>query len=136
MSIVVLVAGCAPEPTTPADTDLSGIWTANAHLYSLSDFRMQMEQEPKGIVSGQWFAKGDGGRGGCPVATPCDASGDLIGRNTVSRVEVELLGAGRFEGVQAETDRLRGIFAVGSSYDTITFIRTAHLPALDVENGR
>src|SRR5215203_4534438 len=90
--VVALLCGvisCAPEPTTPADTSLAGTWTANAHLYSLSNFRMELIQEPKGIVSGMWFAKGDGGGGGCLPATPCDASGNLIGRNTVAQVELD-----------------------------------------------
>ena len=85
--------------------------------------RMEVVQEPRGIVSGTWFAHGDGGRGGCAAATPCDTSGSLIGRNTVSQVQIELLGAGRFEGAQVETDKLRGIFAAGESFDTITFKR-------------
>ncbi len=127
MRIAALVCGvvaCAPEPTTPADTNLAGTWVANAHLYTLSNFRMQIIQEPKGIVSGMWFAKGDGGGGGCPSLTPCDAFGNLIGRNTIAQVELELLGAGRFEGVLVEDNRLRGIFSVQESYDTITFVRT------------
>jgi len=124
------IISCAPEPNTPADTNLAGTWVANAHLYSLSNFRLEMIQEPKGIVSGKWFAKGDGGGGGCPEATPCNAFGNLIGRNTVSQVELELLGAGRFEGVLLESDRLRGIFAVGTAYDTITFSRFSNLVSL------
>lgn len=117
------MTACAPEPTTPADT-LGGVWTANAHLYTLSNFRLEILQEPNGIVSGKWFAKGDGGGGGCPVATPCNATGDLIGRNTVAQVEFELKGAGKFEGALLERNKLRGLFAVGTSYDTITFNRT------------
>jgi hypothetical protein len=128
--LLMTVAACAPEPTTPADTSLAGVWTANAHLYSLSNFRLEMIQEPKGIVSGKWFARGDGGRAGCPAATPCDASGDLIGRNTVSQVELELIGAGSFEGAQVETNRLRGVFVVVDSYDTITFVRSGNSAAV------
>jgi hypothetical protein len=120
-ALVCATSACAPEPTTPADTSLAGTWTANANLYTLSNFKMVMIQEPQGIVSGTWSARGTGGGGGCPVATPCDATGNLIGRNTVALVEIELLGAGKFEGVLIEPDRLRGIFSVGEAYDTITF---------------
>ncbi len=130
---VVAVAGitaCAPEPTTPADSDLAGVWKANAFLYTLSDFRMDIVQEPRGIVSGSWSAKGAGGGGGCPVATPCNAFGELIGRNTVAQVEVELLKAGKFEGALVGPDRMRGIFAVGESYDTITFVRVPRVTLL------
>lgn len=121
----VAVLGCAPEPTAPASTDLAGTWEANAHLYSLSNFRLEMIQEPQGIVSGMWYADGDGGGGGCPEGVPCKAFGHLIGRNTVSQIEIELLGAGKFEGVLRQSDTMRGIFAVNLSYDTITFVRTS-----------
>ncbi len=117
------LAACAPEPTTPADTNLAGTWRSNAHVLTLSNMRMEVVQEPKGIVSGQWFARGDGGGGGCPVATPCDALGSLIGLNTVAQVEIDLVGAGRFEGALVESNKLRGTFAVGESFDTVTFIR-------------
>ena len=112
---------CAPEPTTPAKTSLSGVWKSDAHLFALSQFKLTLTQEAQGIVSGGWAAKSDGGSGGCQ--TPCDAYGFLIGRNMVSQVELELLGAGKFEGTLVEPNRLRGIFAVGSGYDTITFVK-------------
>ena len=34
-----------------------------------------------------------------------------------------MIGAGKFEGVLVEPTRLRGIFLVGESFDTITFVR-------------
>ena len=89
---------------------------------------MQIVQEPKGIVSGKWFATSVGGGGGCTPTNPppCSISGDLIGRNTVSQVEIDLIPAGKFEGQFEENSRLRGIFAVGDGYDTITFNRSAN----------
>lgn len=82
---------------------------------------MTVVQEPQGIVSGKWTAKRDAGACGQPVA--CDVTGDLIGRNTVSQVEIQILGAGRFEGGLVELNRMRGIFAVQDGYDTLTFVR-------------
>lgn len=123
IACAVFVAACAPEPTTPASTDLSGVWTSAAHLFALSEFKMTLTQESGGIVSGGWSAKGDGGGGGCLPEVPCDAFGLLIGRNTVSQVALELLGAGKFEGALVEANRLRGVFVVGTGYDTITFVR-------------
>lgn len=115
---------CGPEPTTPAKTDLGGTWTSNAHIFTLSDIRMNLIQEPRGLVSGGWSAKGDGGGGGCLPAIPCNASGHIVGRNTVAMVEIELLGAGKFEGALVEANRLRGILAISEGYDTLTFVRT------------
>ena len=123
--ISLLAAACAPEPTTPATTDLSGKWAANAHLYTLADIRLNMVQEARGIVSGGWTAKVDGGGGGCKPLVPCDAFGNLIGRNTIAKVEIELLGAGKFEGALVEPGRLRGVLIVEASFDTITFVRAA-----------
>lgn len=134
--LFLLCLGCAPEPTTPADTDLGGVWTATAHLYSLSNFRLEILQEPQGIVSGKWFALQDGDGGGCPVGTLCDASGDIIGRNTVAQVEIHLVGAGRFEGALVEPNQLRGIYAVNESYDVIVFNRTSTTVSTDRKVNR
>jgi hypothetical protein len=123
--MALLLVTCAPEPTTPSSADLGGVWTANAHLFALSQFKMSLTQEADGIVSGGWSAKGDGGGGGCLPGIPCDAFGNLIGRNMVSGVGLELLGAGKFEGTLVEPSKLRGVFVVGFGYDTITFVRTA-----------
>lgn len=123
--LVTVLIACAPEPTSPSSADLSGIWTSNAHLFALSQFKMTLTQESDGIVSGGWSAKGDGGGGGCFPGIPCDAFGNLIGRNTASGVALELLGAGKFEGSLVEPAKLRGVFAVSFGYDTITFVRTA-----------
>jgi hypothetical protein len=122
--LLLAAAGCAPEPTSPSDKSIGGEWTSDAHLYTLSNFRMEIVQEPGGIVSGKWFARGDGGVGGCLPGIPCNATGDLIGTNTVAQVEIDLLGAGKFEGALVQPTRLRGIFVVGQSYDTITFVRS------------
>jgi hypothetical protein len=92
-------------------------------MFTLSEFRMVLVQEPKGIVSGNWFAKGTGDGGGCPPATPCNASGTVIGFNSIAQIEIELIGAGKFEGGLVEQNRLRGVFAVETAYDTITFVR-------------
>ena len=120
--LTIIITACAPEPNTPADSSLQGTWTSSASLFTFSGMRMNLVQEPQGIVSGTWLAKTSGGT--CASPTPCDAVGEVIGRNTVSQVEMQLLGAGRFEGVLLEANRLRGIFAVGEAFDTITFVRT------------
>ena len=125
MVLLMITAGCAPEPSAPATSSLQGAWTANAHLFSFSQFKLMLVQEPNGIVSGGWSARGDGGAGGCAVGVPCDASGNIIGVNTVSKVNLEILGAGSFEGVLMEPTRLRGTFTAPAGFDTITFIRAA-----------
>ncbi|HVD61829.1 MAG TPA: hypothetical protein VNC11_13230 [Gemmatimonadaceae bacterium] len=124
--MIVLGGACAPEPTeVDTSVDLSGVWTSNAHLFFLSQISMKLVQEQKGVVSGTWTAKGDGGTGGCPPNTPCDASGTVIGLNTVSKSDIELLGAATFEGVLVEPGKLRGALIHPIGYDTITFIRTS-----------
>ena len=124
LAAVIALGACAPEPTTPSSESLAGTWTSGAHLFALSSFRMELVQEPQGIVSGSWSAKRDPGGAACPEITPCDNSGPVIGLNTVAQVEIDLTGAGRFEGALLEHNRLRGIFALGEAFDTITFIRS------------
>jgi len=123
IAAILVLAACAPEPTTPSSESLAGTWTSGAHLFALSSLRMQLVQEPQGVVSGSWSAKRDAGSPGCPEATPCANSGSVIGLNTVAQVEIDLTGAGRFEGALLERNRLRGIFALGEAFDTITFVR-------------
>lgn len=125
----ILAASCAPEPTTPATTSLAGAWTSTAHVLALSNFRLTVVQEGKGIVSGGWTANGDGGTGGCIAKTPCNASGNLIGQNLVSQVIIDLLITGQltaaqFQGALVEPGKLRGILVIGTASDTITFSKT------------
>ena len=113
--MAALLSACAPEPTTPADTDIAGVWKSNSRVFDLSQIEMTLIQEPRGIVSGGWKAK--------RCASLCDASGLLIGRNMVSQIELELVGTAKFEGQLMEPNRLRGTLLVGIQYDTITFMK-------------
>ncbi|HEY8164186.1 MAG TPA: hypothetical protein VIF83_01410 [Gemmatimonadaceae bacterium] len=123
-----MLIGCGPEPTEPAKTSLAGTWTSSANLFGLSNMRMTIVQEPQGIVSGGWTATGIGPAGRCPVdGVACAAFGDLIGRNLVSHIQIELVGAGEFEGNLSQPQTLRGVLIIQSgSYDTITFVRTGN----------
>ena len=116
MAAAALLSACAPEPTTPADTNIAGVWKSNAHVFDLSQIELTLIQEPRGIVSGGWSAKRDGCSNLC-------ASGTLIGRNTVSQIELHLVGTAQFEGQLIEPNRLRGSLLVGIRYDTITFVK-------------
>ncbi|HEX6576700.1 MAG TPA: hypothetical protein VF042_17150 [Gemmatimonadaceae bacterium] len=113
--LIAPLAACGPEPTDPAKTSLAGTWTSKSRVFTLNSINMMIVQEPNGIVSGTWTAKDVDGLG---------ANGNLIGRNTVSQVEIEVVGAGRFEGGLVEANRMRGIFAIQDSYDTVTFVRS------------
>jgi hypothetical protein len=124
--IVFVVMACAAEPTTAADTSLAGVWQSTDSLFGLSRIKMTMIQESQGIVSGSWTARAEGGVGGCQPAVPCNASGNLIGLNTVSKADIQLLGAANFEGVLIAPTRLRGALILGNNYDTISFNRTSN----------
>lgn len=115
---------CAPEPTTPATTDLAGSWTSTARIATLSGFTLSLIQEPKGIVSGGWTAKGETGEPGCVPNVPCTKTGRVIGRSTVAQLELLLITGGRFDGVFIEPKTLRGMFNTSGGADTITFVRT------------
>jgi hypothetical protein len=115
---LLLFSACGPEPTEPAKTSLAGTWSSNANLFGLSNMRMTMVQEPKGIVSGGWTAT--------RMGVACAAFGDVIGRNLVAHVQIELVGAGQFEGNLVKPETLRGVFVVQTGSDTITFVRTGN----------
>ena len=123
---VFATSGCAPEPTSTATTNLTGVWTSKDSLFGLSKIRMSLVQEQKGIISGTWSARGAGGAAGCKPSIPCDAAGNLIGLSTASKVNIELLGAAAFEGVLMEPTELRGAIVFGPSYEIITFNRISN----------
>jgi hypothetical protein len=128
---LLIACACAEDPTTPSNVSLIGSWSsASVNLFTLSDIRMELNQQDTGIVKGKWFAKGTGGNGGCPVGTPCDGDGFVVGRSTISRVEIELLGAGKFDGRLVDDQTLRGTFALGDRYDTVTFTRKSLTPQI------
>ncbi len=118
---VLCVISCGPEPTEPADTNLGGTWDSNISMFALEDITLNLVQEAQGVVSGGWTARRPSVN--CPPPTPCVASGNVIGRNSVAWIELQLIGGPRFEGGLVEANRMRGILAVLSSYDTITFVR-------------
>ncbi len=122
----VLLWACGPEPTEPANTSLAGTWSSTATFFGLSDIRMTIVQEPKGIVSGGWTAVATGPSGECAVGVSCAAFGNLIGLNLVAHVEIELLWAGKFEGNLIAPQKLRGVFIVQTGQDTITFVKTGN----------
>ena len=131
IALVVLIAcACAEEPSAPSNVSLIGSWSSPAvNLYGLSNIRMDLNQQDTGIVRGKWSAKGTGGNGGCAVATPCDASGFVVGRTTVSHVEIELLGAGKFEGRLVDSSTLEGVFELNSDIQPMILKRTSLTPA-------
>jgi hypothetical protein len=128
--VVVIACACAEEPSSPSSVSLIGSWSSPAvNLYTLSNIRMELNQQDTGIVRGKWTASGTGGNGGCAVATPCNASGSVVGRSTVSHVEIELLGAGKFEGRLVDSSTLEGVFELGSDIKPMIFNRTSLTPA-------
>jgi hypothetical protein len=112
--ILALAAACGPEPTTPSDKSLAGTWNSANHVFTVAGIRMQIVQEPRGIVSGQWSIRADDGT---------QSSGSIIGRNTVAQVEIQLLGLGVFEGALIDTNSMRGVFAIGEHFENISFVR-------------
>ena len=132
LSISLIIAcACAEEPNTPSNVSLIGSWRGpETTIFTLSNFRMELNEQDTGIVRGKWFAHSTGGGAGCPAATPCDGFGFIVGRTTVSGVEIELLGAGRFDGRLVDGNTLRGAFEVGGNFETMTFQRTSVTPSV------
>lgn len=125
MTLIAVVTGCADEPTTPSNTNIAGTWTANARLFSLTDFRISMTQAQLGLMNGTYTVRRLPPAAGCIVNVPCVKTGELVGRNTIAQVELELIGVGRFEGALVDQGKLRGILLVGTEFDTITFVRAS-----------
>ncbi|HEU4749373.1 MAG TPA: hypothetical protein VFS56_12830 [Gemmatimonadaceae bacterium] len=92
------IFACGPELTEPADTDVSGTWTASGPAAGLTNVTVDLTQTPDGAITGTYTATGSEGPQFCPPAPPCTVSGTLAGANTVLHVYFELEDAGKFTG--------------------------------------
>lgn len=102
------MSACAAEPTDPAKTDLTGTWQSfDVDLY-IRNIRMVLHQPSPGVIVGKWRADGRTDNA-CVPGVVCADSSIVTGRNEVSQVVLELLGAGVFVGELATADTLKGI---------------------------
>lgn len=107
VALLTLIA-CAPEPTDPAKTDLTGVWQSFDEDLYIRNIQLTLEQPSPGIVTGKWRAEGRTDNA-CVPLKPCADSSIVTGRNEVAQVVLELLGAGTFVGELATQDTLKGI---------------------------
>lgn len=120
--LVAFAAACAAEPTDPAKSDLTGVWRSfDPDLY-IRNIVMTLQQPSPGIVTGKWRADGRTDNY-CVPGLPCGDSSIVSGRNEVSQVVLDLLGAGTFVGELATADTLKGIIRSQGTNFHVTFGR-------------
>jgi hypothetical protein len=120
--LVVFAAACGREPTDPSRTDISGVWRSPDRDLYITNIRMTLLQPSPGVVTGKWVADGRTDNL-CTPGVACGDSSVVSGRNEVSQVVLELLGAGTFVGELATRDTLRGVIrSQGTNYH-VTFAR-------------
>lgn len=121
-ALVVVASACGREPTDPSRSDLSGVWRSFDRDLYISNIRLTLMQPSPGVVTGKWVANGRTDNL-CSAGVPCGDSSVVSGRNEVSQVVLELLGAGTFVGELAKKDTLIGIIrSQGANYH-VTFWR-------------
>lgn len=121
-SLMIVAAACGREPTDPSRTDISGVWRSPDRDLYITNIRMTLLQASPGVVTGKWVADGRTDNL-CTPGVPCGDSSVVSGRNEVSQVVLELLGAGTFVGELATKDTLKGIIrSQGTNYH-VTFAR-------------
>lgn len=116
------MAGCGREPTDPSRTSLAGVWQSydrNLYIYNI---RMVIIEPQPGVVVGEWTADGRTDNL-CTPGIPCRDSSIIRGRNEVSQVVLELLGAGTFVGERPKRDLLKGIIRSQNQNFHVTFTR-------------
>lgn len=120
--LLVAAVACGREPTDPSDSDLTGVWRSFDRDLYITNIRLTLIQPSPGVVTGKWVADGRTDNS-CSPGVPCGDSSVVSGRNEVSQVVLELLGAGTFVGELAAQDTLRGIIrSQGANYH-VTFAR-------------
>lgn len=113
---------CGRLPTDPSRSDLSGNWNSFDRDLYITNIQLRMIQPVPGRVEGRWTAQGRVD-GNCPPVVPCGDSGILRGRNEVSQVVLEILGAGDFVGELVKQDTLKGIIRSSGLNFHVTFGR-------------
>lgn len=119
---MVVAAGCGREPTDPSRTSLAGVWQSFDRDLYISNIRMVMIEPQPGVVVGQWTADGRTDNL-CTPGVPCRDSSIIRGRNEVSQIVLELLGAGTFVGERPKSDLLKGIIRSENQNFHVTFTR-------------
>ncbi|MEO8193120.1 MAG: hypothetical protein ABI681_04660 [Gemmatimonadales bacterium] len=122
VTAVALFAACGREPTDPSRSDLSGRWKSFDRDLYIFDIELTLNQPSPGIVVGKWRAQGRTDNA-CVPGRECADSSIVTGRNEVSQVVLELLGAGTFVGELAKADTLRGIIRSQGKNFHVTFGR-------------
>lgn len=122
VAVLIAGAGCGREPTDPSRTDIAGIWQSFDRDLYIYNIRMVIIEPQPGVVVGEWTADGRTDNA-CTPGVPCRDSSIIRGRNDVSQVVLELLGAGTFVGERPESDLLRGIIRSESQNFHVTFTR-------------
>ncbi len=116
------LVSCSSEPTDPAKTDLTGQWRSFDQDLYIRNIRLVLVQSAPGIVTGKWTADGRTDNA-CTPGVACGDSSIVSGRNEVSQVVLDLLGAGTFVGELAKRDTLKGIIRSSGQNFHVTFGR-------------
>ena len=122
MAVLIAGAGCGREPTDPSRTNIAGTWQSFDRDLYIRNIRMVLVESQPGVVAGQWTADGRTDNA-CTPGVPCRDSSIIRGRNDVSQVVLELLGAGTFVGERPKKDLLRGIIRSENQNFHVTFTR-------------
>jgi hypothetical protein len=120
--VVAASIACGSDPTDPSDSDLTGTWKSFDRDLYITNIELTLIQPSPGIVVGKWRAQGRTDNA-CTPGVPCADSSYVTGRNEISQVVLELLGAGTFVGELAKPDTLRGIIRSSGSNYHVTFAR-------------
>ncbi len=121
-AVLLAGGGCGREPTDPSRTDIAGIWQSFDRDLHIRNIRMVIIEPRPGVVVGQWTADGRTDNA-CTPGVPCRDSSIIRGRNEVSQVVLELLGAGTFVGERPKNNLLRGIIRSENQNFHVTFTR-------------
>ena len=120
--MLIAGAGCGREPTDPSRTNIAGTWQSFDRDLYVRNIRMVLVEAQPGLVAGRWTADGHVDNS-CKPGVPCRDSGVIRGRNEVSQVVLEILGAGDFVGERPEKDLLKGIIRSQTQNFHVTFTR-------------
>lgn len=105
---VIGLSACGPDLNTPSSKSVSGKWQSTDSASFFFNVKLDIAQTPGGDITGVWTSLYKGGNLSCPEGMTCPASNEVVGRNTVVGVSMEVLGIGKFTGQLEGDNVLRG----------------------------
>jgi len=109
VALLATAAACSKDPNAPdATTSLTGRWLTSDTVEVFTAFDVHLSQNAQGLISGNWVGKTRITNGQCDAIFTCAPANIVFGSNLSLGVELQILGAGLFNGQLVTKTEIEG----------------------------